>query len=111
VDVRRFSSLGAADSRSLRFQTYTRIINVFVRGSTYVPFRRFLGDVRRDFIQRVSLALHGTLGSCLRDALHEGDAVVVACLLAPQTLVSLLPLHSPLVMAGSTAFFVINHII
>jgi hypothetical protein len=36
----------------------------------YVPFRLFLGDadVRRE-VQRLSVALHGTWGSYLRDAL------------------------------------------
>jgi hypothetical protein len=34
-------------------------------------------------MQRLSAALHGTLGSCLRDALHEGRVDVVACLHAP----------------------------
>jgi hypothetical protein len=32
-------------------------------------FRRFGGDVRREFMQRLCAALHGTLGSYLRDAL------------------------------------------
>jgi hypothetical protein len=32
-----------------------------------------LGDVRREFMQRLSTALHGTLGSCLRDGLQEGS--------------------------------------
>jgi hypothetical protein len=31
----------------------------------------FLGDVRREFMQRLSIALHGTLGSYLRDALIQ----------------------------------------
>jgi hypothetical protein len=51
----------------------------FVRRSTSVPFRRFLWDVRRQFMQRLSLALRSTLGSYLRDALHEG-VTVVGCL-------------------------------
>jgi hypothetical protein len=51
---------------------------------TSVPFRRFWGDVRREFMQRLSAALHGTLGSYLRDALHEGSVDVVACLLVPR---------------------------
>jgi hypothetical protein len=68
VDVRRFPSMGAADSRSLRSDSYVRMQH-FVRRSTSVPFRRFWGDVRREFMQRLSAALHGTLGSYLRDAL------------------------------------------
>jgi hypothetical protein len=55
----------------------------FVHRTTYVPFRRFLGDVRREFMQRLSVALHITLGSYLRDALQEGSADAVACLSVP----------------------------
>jgi hypothetical protein len=51
----------------------------FVRRSTFVPFRRFLGDARREFLQRLSTALHGTLGSYLPYALQEGSADAVAC--------------------------------
>jgi hypothetical protein len=51
----------------------------FVRRSTFVPFRRFIGDARREFMQRLFTALHGTLGSYLRDALQEGKVDVVAC--------------------------------
>jgi hypothetical protein len=54
--------MGAADSRSLRSGNYFRMQH-FVRRSTSLPFRRFLGDVRREFMQRLSTALHGTLGS------------------------------------------------
>jgi hypothetical protein len=54
----------------------------FVRRSTYVPFRRFLGDVRREFMHSLSVVLHSMLVSYLRDALHEGVAIVVTCLLA-----------------------------
>jgi hypothetical protein len=56
----------------------------FVCRSTSVPFRRFLGDVRREFMQRLSAALRGTLGSYLRDALKEGNADDVACLPVPR---------------------------
>jgi hypothetical protein len=52
----------------------------FVRRATFVPFRRILGDVRREFMQRLSAALHGTLGSYLRDAFREGSVDAVACL-------------------------------
>jgi hypothetical protein len=51
----------------------------FVRRSTSIPFRRFWGAMRQEFMQRVSGALHGILGSYLRDGLHEGSADVVAC--------------------------------
>jgi hypothetical protein len=48
-------------------------VKEFIRRSTYVPFRRFLGgDLRCEFMQRLSIVLHGTLGSYLRDVLHEG---------------------------------------
>jgi hypothetical protein len=56
----------------------------FVWRSTSIPFRRFLGDVRRKFMLCLSVALHATLGSYLRDALHEGGACIIACLLGPR---------------------------
>jgi hypothetical protein len=57
----------------------------FVRRTTSIPFRRrLLGDVRREFMQRLSAALHGTLGSYLRDALQEGSADAAACLPVPR---------------------------
>jgi hypothetical protein len=62
VVVRRFHGMSAADSRSLRSKNYVRMQH-FVRRFTYVPFRRFLGDVLSEFMQRLSFALHGTLGS------------------------------------------------
>jgi hypothetical protein len=46
VVVRRFSCMGVGDSRSLRSDIYARM-QQFVRRSTFIPFRRFLGDVRR----------------------------------------------------------------
>jgi hypothetical protein len=42
VDVRRFPGMGAADTRSLRSESYV-CMQHFVRRSTYVPFRRFGG--------------------------------------------------------------------
>jgi hypothetical protein len=54
-----------------------------VHRSVSVPFRRFLGDLRREFMQGLSVVLHGTLGSYLRDGLHVGGANVVACLSTP----------------------------
>jgi hypothetical protein len=83
VDVRRFPGMGAADSRSLRYDFYVRMQH-FVCRSTYVPFRRFLGDVRREFMQRLSYSLHGTLGSYLSDDFQEGSADAVACLPVPR---------------------------
>jgi hypothetical protein len=44
----------------------------------------FWGNVRREFIQRLFAALHGTLGSYLCDALHEGIAHAEACLHVPR---------------------------
>jgi hypothetical protein len=83
VVVRRLPGMGAADSRSLRSNNYVRM-QCFVRRSTFVPFRRILGDVRREFMQRLSAFLHGTLGSYLRDTVQEGSADVVACLHVPR---------------------------
>jgi hypothetical protein len=56
----------------------------FVRRSTYVPFQRFGGDVRREFMQCAFVALQGTLGSYRRDALHKGIDDYVACLPVPR---------------------------
>jgi hypothetical protein len=42
------------------------------------------GDVRREFMQRRSATLHGTLGSYLRDAFQEGSADAVAYLPIPR---------------------------
>jgi hypothetical protein len=72
----------AADSRSLCSDNYAHT-KKFVCRSTYVPFLRFLGDVRREFMQRRSFVLHGTLGSYLHDAMQEGSAAsadALACL-------------------------------
>jgi hypothetical protein len=79
VATRRFPGMGTADSRSLGSHNYVRMQH-FVRRTTYVHFRRFGGDVGRYFMQRLYVALHGTMGSYLRDALQEGNADVVACL-------------------------------
>jgi predicted nucleotidyltransferase len=56
----------------------------FVSRTTSIPFRPFLRDVRREFMQRLYVALHGTLGSYLRDALQEGSDDAVACILVPR---------------------------
>jgi hypothetical protein len=58
-------------------------MNEFVRRSTLVSSRRFLGDVRRELMQlreaMLILALLGTLGSYLRDdAVYKGSADAVA---------------------------------
>jgi hypothetical protein len=64
VVVRRSSRLGAADSRSLWSESYTNM-KEFVRGPTSLPFRRFLRAVHREYMQRLAVFLHGTLGFCL----------------------------------------------
>jgi hypothetical protein len=69
--------------RLLRYGGYARM-KEFARRYAYVPFRRFLGDGRRGFMQLISVVLHGMLDSYLRDALHEGGAADVACLPAPR---------------------------
>jgi hypothetical protein len=46
--------------------------------------RRLLGDVPREFMKHLSAALHGTLGSYLRDAFQEGSADALACLPVPR---------------------------
>jgi hypothetical protein len=58
----------------------------FVRRSAFVPFRHVWGDVRREFLQRLYVVLHGTILDSynLRDALQEGNVDVVACLHAPR---------------------------
>jgi hypothetical protein len=83
VAVRRFLGMGVADSRSLRYGNYVRMHN-FVPRTIFGPFRAFLGDVRREFMQRLSAALHGILGSYLRDALQEGSIDALACLRVPR---------------------------
>jgi hypothetical protein len=62
VAVCRFLGMGATESRSLHSDSYVRMHH-FARRSSYVPFRRFGGDVRREFLQRLYDALHDTLGS------------------------------------------------
>jgi hypothetical protein len=101
VAVHRFPGMGAADSRSLRSDSYVRMQH-FVRRSTYVPCRRSLGDVRREFTQRLSAALHGTLGSYLRDAMHGSSADAVACL--PVSRAQISPSFSTFRLVASTAF-------
>jgi hypothetical protein len=84
VAVRRFTGMGVVPSRTLRSYIYARITKAFIRRSSSTTFRRFLGEVRREFMQRLSMVLHDTLGYYLRDALHEGSVDAVACLPAPR---------------------------
>jgi hypothetical protein len=83
VVIRRFLGMGAVDSRSLRSDSYVRMHH-FVRRTTCVPFRRFLGDLRREPMQRLYVALHCTLDSYVCDALQEGNVDAVACLPLPR---------------------------
>jgi hypothetical protein len=46
VALHRVPGMGATDSRSLRYDSYVSMLH-FNRRSTYVPFRGFIGDVRR----------------------------------------------------------------
>jgi hypothetical protein len=89
VAVCRFPAMGAADSHSMGYGGYVRMQR-FVRRTTYVLLRRFWGDVRREFMQHLFAALPRNLGSYPRDALHEGNADVVACLRVPRNLVLIL---------------------
>jgi hypothetical protein len=75
--------MGVASSRTLRSHNYAHM-KEFARRSTSVPFRWFLGDVRRQFMYRHSVVLFGALGSYPRDALQEGIADVVACFPPPR---------------------------
>jgi hypothetical protein len=68
------------------------------------PFRRFWGNMRRKFMQRLFAALHGTLNSYLRDALQEGSADVVACLHVPRACV----FSSSLIFAGGLRCFYLS---
>jgi cell shape-determining protein MreD len=66
-------------------------------------------------MKRLYAALHGTLGSYLRDALHEGSADVVACLHVPRASVFsffiLFTWWSPLPFRVRTFFaFLMNYI-
>jgi hypothetical protein len=71
VAVYRFHGMGSTNSRFLLRSSTCVHMKELVRRSTTTPFLRFLGNVRREFMQRPSLLLHGMLGSYLRDALHE----------------------------------------
>jgi hypothetical protein len=60
VAIWRFPYMGVAKPLSLWFESYVRM-EEFVRRSTSGPFTWFLGAVRWEFMQRMSLALHVTL--------------------------------------------------
>jgi hypothetical protein len=46
----RFLGMGTGESRSLHLDDYV-CMPEFVRRSTSLPFRRFLGDIRREFMR------------------------------------------------------------
>jgi hypothetical protein len=52
--------MGVTDSRSLRLGTYVRMKEL-VRQSTFVLFRRFLGSVRREFMQLLSVEIENEI--------------------------------------------------
>jgi hypothetical protein len=83
VVVHRFHGMGVADSLSLRSDGYV-CMQHFVRRSTSIPFWRLFWNVRRQFMQRLFGARHGTLGSSLCDVLQEGNADTLACLHRPR---------------------------
>jgi hypothetical protein len=58
--------------------------------------------------QRLSAALHGTLGSYLRDALQEGIAHAASCLPIPRACGVFSSLLIPAWFVFRTAFLVIN---
>jgi hypothetical protein len=82
VAVLRVHGMGTVDFRPLRSNTSLRM-QYFVELLLFL-FSNVFGDVRREFMQRLLAALHGTLDSYIRDALHEGSANAVACLLIPR---------------------------
>jgi hypothetical protein len=59
--------MSGLDSQSLGSDAYVRMHD-FVRWSACVPFRQFMVDVRREFMKRLSAALHGNLSFYLQDA-------------------------------------------
>jgi hypothetical protein len=78
VAVRRFSSMGATDSRSLRSECYVRMQH-FVHALIYLlcSLSTFLGGCApcgENSRNVFSAILHGPLGYYLRDALHKGNA-------------------------------------
>jgi hypothetical protein len=77
VVVRCFPGMGVADSRSLRSD-----MQHFVRRSTYVPFRRLLGDARREFMQRLFAFFMAFWVPIFTT--QEVIAAVLVCLLVPR---------------------------
>jgi hypothetical protein len=77
------TSIAGTKNRAFVTSRMPHFVRLF-RTAISVAFRRFLGDVRREFMQRVSAALHGTLGSYLCDTLQGGRADAPACLPVPR---------------------------
>ena len=67
--------------------TFMFVCNISFGELLVFIFGFFWGNVRREFIQRLSNALHGTLGSYLRDTFQEGNADADACLPIPRAYV------------------------
>jgi hypothetical protein len=83
VAVRRFLGTGDVPSRTLRSDNDAHM-KAFVCCSAFGPFRRFHGDWRREFMQRLLTGPYGTLGSCLRDNFQEESVDAVAYLPVPR---------------------------
>jgi hypothetical protein len=80
----------------------------FVRGSSFVFFRRVWGELRRKIMQRLSLAPHVTLRSYLRDALQKCSAGAVASLHVPRAYACILPPPSfPILIGGFHCFIIL----
>jgi uncharacterized membrane protein len=107
MDVRGFSSFGAAECRSTQSQSYARM-KEFVRRSTCAPFRRFIGDVRREIMHRLLLwpfiasMFHTFVTPCMMAVL----LLLFAFLIRSLVRVCFFP---PFVLVVSTAFLVIIH--
>jgi hypothetical protein len=67
--VHRFPGMCADDSRSLRSGMLCPYAT-FCSSIYLCSVSAFFGDVRRELMQRLFAALHGTLGSYFRDALQ-----------------------------------------
>jgi hypothetical protein len=66
VAVRQLPSMGAAHSRSMCYESYVRMQHFDRRSTTFVSFRRFWGDLRREVMQRHYIARHAFLFLGLR---------------------------------------------
>jgi hypothetical protein len=103
VVVRRYLGTGDVDSRSLCSDIYNVGMHDGVR-LTLIPFMRFLGDVRLEFMQRLSVVLHRTLGSYIWGASLE-SSYMSTCPAGLHLRVFLLPC-----LVSSTRVFVIKYL-